>query len=488
MSTEQNEKLAEQIRIRIAAGQPKPVAIATGAFKCWLIDQTSFLPSHALIAQRVYHLTTDVVPKCKGCAGEVSWRKDLHSYSTFCSSKCAHNDPELKLAVEQTMLIKHGVKHFSQCTQTKENRKATTVARYGVTNNFWANKVPGDVSTQQFLKLNPNATNPKVITLINDGLTQREIGNSLGVSQPRISSLLHHLGVQTSTLSKTSSTQRQVCAFLRGLGVQVEENVKLIPPYDVDLWLPTLKIAVEVNGVFWHSELAGKDRHYHTNKTSLCENIGVQLIHIFDTEWIRKPEVVQSRLASLIKRSSIRIFARRCTVVSLDRHQTNQFFTRHHLQGDYPSQCNYGLMLDQSIVAAMSFCKSRYSSTTQYELLRFSNQLNTNVVGGASKLMNAFIVKNSPQSIISYSDRRWGSGGLYKNIGFTKQEDARPNYHYFDRGGDTTKLLSRITFQKHKLAAKLQHFNPSLTEWENMVANGYDRIWDCGNSVWVWTK
>ena len=43
--------------------------------------------------------------------------------------------------------------------------------------------------------------------------------------------------------------------------------------------------------------------------------------------------------------------------------------------------------------------------------------------------------------------------------------------------------MSRIQFQKHKLKDKLETFDPNITEWENMKANGYDRIWDCGNMV-----
>lgn len=49
-------------------------------------------------------------------------------------------------------------------------------------------------------------------------------------------------------------------------------------------------------------------------------------------------------------------------------------------------------------------------------------------------------------------------------------------------------LESRIKYQKHKLLKLLKAFSPSLTEWENMKNNGYDRIWDCGNDVWIWNK
>jgi hypothetical protein len=46
-------------------------------------------------------------------------------------------------------------------------------------------------------------------------------------------------------------------------------------------------------------------------------------------------------------------------------------------------------------------------------------------------------------------------------------------------------LESRQKFQKHKLKDKLEVFNAELTEWHNMQNNGYDRIWDCGNMVFI---
>lgn len=34
----------------------------------------------------------------------------------------------------------------------------------------------------------------------------------------------------------------------------------------------------------------------------------------------------------------------------------------------------------------------------------------------------------------------------------------------------------------------LENFDHKQTEVQNMVNNGYDRIWDCGNKVFVFRK
>jgi hypothetical protein len=128
----------------------------------------------------------------------------------------------------------------------------------------------------------------------------------------------------------------------------------------------------------------------------------------------------------------------------------------------------------------MSFGKNRFSSDVEWELLRFVSKKNINVVGGASKLLKHFR-NNYSGGIVSYADRRYSNGDMYKALGFQFSHNSSPNYFYFK---DPTFLESRQKYMKHKLPNLLETFNPNLTEWENMVVNGYDRIWDCGNSVW----
>ena len=74
---------------------------------------------------------------------------------------------------------------------------------------------------------------------------------------------------------------------------------------------------------------------------------------------------------------------------------------------------------------------------------------------------------------------------IYNKLGFKFINTTSPNYHYISKNYKT--LFNRMSFQKHKLPKILPNFNPDLSEWENMRLNGYDRIWDCGHSKWIWT-
>ena len=118
-------------------------------------------------------------------------------------------------------------------------------------------------------------------------------------------------------------------------------------------------------------------------------------------------------------------------------------------------------------------------------MLRFCNKLNTTVVGGASRLFQHFIRAVNPMEIISYCDRRWSIGKLYTTIGFKLDHISDPNYWYVIDGNHRE---HRFNWRKDVLKDKLKEFDPNMTEYENMIHNGYDKIYDCGNYVFKWLK
>ena len=104
-------------------------------------------------------------------------------------------------------------------------------------------------------------------------------------------------------------------------------------------------------------------------------------------------------------------------------------------------------------------------------------------MGGASKLFKHFI-SNHKGTIISYANRRFSKGDVYEQLGFEFKGETKPNYYYVK--GDQT--YSRLKFQKHKLAKMLENYDPNLTEYENMLNNGYDKIYDCGNLIYLYNN
>lgn len=261
----------------------------------------------------------------------------------------------------------------------------------------------------------------------------------------------------------------------------IEKNVRLTTGVEFDIILPDLKLAIEYNGLYWHSD-QHKDNKYHLNKTKIANSLGYTLIHIFENEWLLKQDIVKSRLLYKLGLISNKIYARKCIIKDISSSDSEVFLNKNHIQGYATSSIRLGLEHNEELVAIMTFSKARFSNTAEWELVRYTNKLNTTVVGGASKLFAHFVKAYSPCSIISYADIRWNSGSLYSNLDFKWSHDSKPNYWYF-KG----KILeSRIKYQKHKLQHILKTYDQTLTEYQNMCNNGYYRIFDCGNKVFLW--
>ena len=243
-----------------------------------------------------------------------------------------------------------------------------------------------------------------------------------------------------------------------------------------------MKIAFEINGLYWHSENSGGiNKNYHLNKTKSCSFYGISLIHIFENEWIHKTEIVKSIIKTLLRTNTIvKINARECKIKEVTESDKNTFLNQNHLQGEDKSTIKLGLYNKNDLVSIMTFRKSsRFDKTSDWELVRFCNLINTIVNGGASKLLKHFIKHYNPKNIVSYSDRRYFTGKIYETLGFNFVSHTPPNYHYLIN--NYKDIRHRMSFQKHKLEKLLKIYNPSLSEWENMKNNGYDRIWDCGH-------
>lgn len=290
-----------------------------------------------------------------------------------------------------------------------------------------------------------------------------------------------------------SKGEHEILEYIKTIynGTILTKDRKIMNGLELDIYVPEKNLAIEFNGLYYHSEIAGgKNKKYHLNKTILCKQKNIQLIHIFEDEWLMSKEIIKSKLKNLLHTSTLnKIYARKCYIQEVSATESNVFLNENHLQKKDKSLIRLGLFHNKVLVALMTFGKLRNSLgnnhiENHYEMYRFCVQKNYSVIGGASKLLNLFIKKYNPLNIISYADIRWSVGNLYEKIGFKKINDTSPNYWYLIKN----KRYHRYGFRKNILHKKLLSFDPTKTEWENMKNNGYDRIWDCGNLKYEWTS
>lgn len=287
--------------------------------------------------------------------------------------------------------------------------------------------------------------------------------------------------------NKMSKPQLEIAQFITDMGIKIEENYRgAIPPSEIDIWIPEFKIGIEFNGLIFHREglVEGfgtpKPNDYHLNKTKQMESKGYRLIHLFEDEWMHKKEIVKSKLKQILKQSSpIKINARECEIKEIDYPTTKDFLEGNHIQGKDNSKYRYGLYHQNILVAVMTFLLTK----GEWKLNRYATLQGYSVRGGASKLLKFFEEEQKPEKLVTFADRRFSiiDDNLYKTLGFDFKYATNPNYFYMHCKSAEIKRYSRVTFQRHKLPTIFEGVQPHMTEKEIMVANGYDRIWDCGH-------
>lgn len=278
----------------------------------------------------------------------------------------------------------------------------------------------------------------------------------------------------------SSKTEKDIAIWLESLDIKVIHNDRsIIPPFELDMYLPEYDLAIEYNGLYWHSELNGKDSNYHVHKNKLCNEQGIALITIFEDEWLNHEVIVKSRLRNLVNKTEKRIFARKCQIIQISSQSANEFLNQNHIQGAGRSNARYGAIYENRLVAVMTFSKSNLSrKISGWEIDRFCSVLDTSIPGIASKIFKQFVKDQNPEDVISFADKRWSNDGFYTKLGFVLEKETKPNYWYFRP--NECKRYHRFSLRKNK------DDDQSLTEWENRQSQGWDRIWDCGNLKYVW--
>ena len=268
-------------------------------------------------------------------------------------------------------------------------------------------------------------------------------------------------------------------------GEIIINNRKIIKPYELDIYLPELNLAFEFNGLYWHNEL-NKPNNYHKIKSDMCNDKGIQLIHIYEDDWNYKQDIIKSMILNKLGKTPNKIFGRKTEVKEIfDNKSVKDFLEKNHLQGFVGSKIKIGLFFENELISLMTFGKLRKSMNSKsknendYEMLRFCNKLNINVIGGASKLFKYFIKNYEFNEITSYADRSHSNGNLYKQLGFKLIHITSPNYYYII---DNSKHY-RFNFRKNILIK--QGFDPNKSEHEIMSERKIFRIYNSGNYKFI---
>ena len=286
--------------------------------------------------------------------------------------------------------------------------------------------------------------------------------------------------------------------YIQSLGVNCYKDriLQAKVMQEIDMYIPQYNIGIEYNGSAFHASLNGvydnKDKYYHRDKFLQAKKQGIHLISIFDIDWNDK---VKAYLKDLFTTKQ-KIYARNCSIKSIDKSIANEFCDKYHLQGhtNLSSIC-YGLYYNDELLSVMTFGKRRLKKQLNgyYELHRYCVKSGYTIIGGANKLLKHFIQDFSPKNILSYSDNDYFDGSIYERLGFKYIKQTEPNYYWFRTLDEWYK---REQCQVQKLKNKFpQYYQEAIDNNANNIENYImvncfkcKKVYRSGNTRWELTS
>lgn len=420
-----------------------------------------------------------------------------------------------------------GVDHHSMTPEYLIKREATCVERYDVTNTFllpkvketmiarhgvdsWLKSPAADISRRTRV-ITSDEKLKSYITFITNKLVDKElceilitkdsekfqtyiknivdvngfycrpqIAKHIGLSTSHTNKLFRRFGMQEDYLitKGRSFAESQITEFLTTLGVEyIVADRTVLNGKELDVYIPAHQFAIEYDGDYFHSNANGKSPTYHLEKTLVCETNSIQLFHIFESEWMtpHKRIIWESMIRNKLSKIDKKIGARQCEFVEITSIAARKFLDNNHLNGFRNAEHHYGLLFNNELVSVMSIGKSYFNKNTN-EIVRFASLVNTNIIGGLSKMLSKIDTTN----LITYADRRISSPlkNAYSKF-FSKITTTVPNWYGVEPGYE---LRHRLSYTKHKLMSRLgDAYDNSKSVQENMTNAKIYIIHDCGN-------
>jgi len=485
----------------------------------WCIDN-NFIDEK--FSQKLFNFINNLssIPKCLHCDNNQRFLGFMEGYNQYCSKKCASKLSYSKGVETRKIntLEKYGVKHTSQLDIVKQKQELTNLEKYGTKsptqNNLIRDKQRSTMISkygveysglnEQLLQKTLDSRKEDYDNLIYS--TYKDL-NILKIEKEGQLDIRCNLCNEIYTImtpllrlrylrykvppcllcnplqSYAFNTQIEIADYIKTFGLDIIKNDRtVLDGKEIDILIKDLNLGFEYNGVYWHSDKF-VPKSYHLDKKNLAYLKGINLIHIWEDEWIYKKDIILSRIKNLIHKTEKNIYARKCVIKEIKNNLCNDFLEKNHLQGKINSSIKLGLFYNNELVSCMTFGKLRIvlgvkSQEGVYELYRFCNLLDTNVIGGFSKLLKYFEKNYKPKCLITYAKRDWSiKDSVYEKVGFSFEKYTEIGYWYIDK---YKKRHHRFNFRKSKLDN-----TSNLTEKEIMEEKGYHIIYDCGNIKYV---
>lgn len=451
-----------------------------------LTEQTSFFPLDTSPLVRLVSLkdgfSHNHQPRCGYCQ-KVLNRIYQGKMTRYCNSKCYSQTEEFKDNLKK-------VDHI----QADISRRQTMLDKYGVEFNSQREDVKLVLRKSSLEGINDKALSvlqSKEILQdlhINQKKSSLTISKELGVFYGTVKDWIEKHGIKYQYYSHESQYERIVQQWLSEFKIEYQTNVRdIIAPKELDIWIPSHNLAIEINGFYWHGAKRKEDipvaQFRHQKKTLECREKGIALIHLSDLQLKTHSEKIKQYLKLRFVNEQ-KISARKCDIRPINVDQARLFCNQYHLQGYSGASIKLGLFYKDSLLGVMTFSKSRFNQSC-WEIVRSCSSIR--IVGGVSKLIKFFINTQMKlgDKLISYVDLSYGFNGIsYEKSGMIYSNLTTPGYIWI---GKDEQIFSRYQMQTHCIK---KYFSDYTGEPEDsfLFNKNMIKMYDSGNLVYSYVK
>lgn len=349
-------------------------------------------------------------------------------------------------------------KHIFTTKEFKDKAKNTNLALYGV-DHYAKSNVAKSKAREQLQKAYESQLQK------NQKLLQEKLGDDYSVISYNMRSyeILHKrcnniFFINNKIAIPRVNSGREICVFcnpvnmlnsdaelklgdyIESLGLKIERNKRgLVGRYEVDIWIPSLNIGIDYNGLYWHSELY-KDKYYHQRKYLAFKENNIRFIQIWEHQWLFQRQLILQMLKTKLVGSDFRYYARNLEMRKTNVEIVRPFLDKNHLQGFVGGSVYYGLFNGDELVQLLSMKGE--------EISRICTKSNTIIVGGIERLFKFMMNDWKPKAIYSYCNPEFFNGDVYERLGLKFDKITEPNWFAFNKN---LEIFSRQQLQKHKL-------------------------------------
>lgn len=486
----------------------------------------------------VYDIIFDITekPKCKICGNTNKLKNFKEGYRSYCSNKCVNiaNSQSEAFAdkISESRKVKFNEDYYMEKYKFVKEKDGENflISGYCVHNDFWINK-------NRFMKIIANdgelcescidemwpdennlslyenkysnekgfkCTSPLAWKSLTDnckeidaefsekrfmfktGLRERPVCPICAIRKRKYISVYSgytQTCVNDECVKSSSIPEQEIFKIVKSIYPDAVSRYK-IEKEEIDIFIPSINVGIEFNGLYWHSEKFRKYR-WHLDKMQKLRGLGIKMFNVWEDDWRKKSDIVLSQILNICKKST-KIHARKTKIVELTKKQADIFIEANHIQGACNSSYRYGLLYNEILVSVMTFGKQRMifhsNDECEYELLRFCSLKNNVIIGGGSKLFSNFIKVMNPATITSYANYDISNGDVYYALGFKLIDKIYPGYWWCKDG----EKFHRSNFMKHKIA--ISDDDKQKTAPQIMRERGYYRVWNSGNLKFIWNR